>query len=545
MKKYIHVPQLILAGLIITLFTSCNEKVLQEVPKSFLSPDNAYKSKSAFENGITGLHSCVRDEQNILLNQGENMVYEMSAGTDVAHIATRYNAGPERFWDYSIITSTYPGSLMYWNWAYQEVICNANTIISRANNPEIGWTDAEKNAIVGEAKFLRAYTYNVLVNIFGGVPIVSEEIASPKLDFVRATKQEVLEFIQQDLEFAVQWLPVNEKADGRISKGAANHLLSEVYISLGLTKKDASFYDKAITAASDVINSGKYQLMTKRFGAKKDEPGDVYHDLFWDYNINRGSGNLETIWALQYENLTVGGAVNFSNWNRVWNSRFFDLKDPNGISGMQVCDSLGRPVGYIRPTTFCFYDLWLKDKNDMRNSKYNIRRDWYWNNPASAYFRQKVKMLPTMDTLWIIYPSLRKCEGDFAATGKASGYTPKDIYRMRLAETYLLRGEAYMWKGDLAKAAADINVVRARANALPALPAEINIDFILDERVRELIVEEPRRRTLVRVGKLYERTKKWNFISGAKIQPYNELWPIPQAAIDANSDAKLTQNQGY
>jgi hypothetical protein len=116
---------------------------------------------------------------------------------------------------------------------------------------------------------------------------------------------------------------------------------------------------------------------------------------------------------------------------------------------------------------------------------------------------------------------------------------------MRLAETYLLRAEAYLLKGDKQKAADDINVVRTRAKAKPVDAANVSIDYLLDERARELIIEEPRRRTLVRMGKLYERAIKYNWRAAATMQPFNELWPIPQKAIDANTGAKLAQNPGY
>lgn len=70
-------------------------------------------------------------------------------------------------------------------------------------------------------------------------------------------------------------------------------------------------------------------------------------------------------------------------------------------------------------------------------------------------------------------------------------------------------------------------------------------NYILDERMRELVVEEPRRKTLVRLNKLYERTMKYNFRVKDNMEPYHELWPIPQTAIDANTGAKLLQNPGY
>ena len=117
---------------------------------------------------------------------------------------------------------------------------------------------------------------------------------------------------------------------------------------------------------------------------------------------------------------------------------------------------------------------------------------------------------------------------------------------MRLAETYLLRAEAYMDNGDMVNAANDINTVRARANAALITPAEVNIDFILDERARELAIEEPRRRTLARLGLLYNRVKAYGPTESANsIKTTNNWLPVPQSAIDANRGAVLTQNPGY
>ena len=111
---------------------------------------------------------------------------------------------------------------------------------------------------------------------------------------------------------------------------------------------------------------------------------------------------------------------------------------------------------------------------------------------------------------------------------------------------------SYLMKGDKQKAADDINVLRNRASATPVDPAKVDIDYILDERARELMCEERRLRTLIRMGKVLERVPKYNFrerdmnsgVSYLKSNK-NELWPIPQSAIDANKDTKLEQNPGY
>ena len=136
-----------------------------------------------------------------------------------------------------------------------------------------------------------------------------------------------------------------------------------------------------------------------------------------------------------------------------------------------------------------------------------------------------------------------------AGTG---GKTFTDQYFFRLAEAYLLRAEAYINKGQKAEAAADINVLRQRAQAKTVTAEEMSIDFILDERLRELVCEEKRRLTLARTGKLSERIKKYNpyfsaahSADGKDYDAHFDLLPIPLSAIQANKDAALQQNPGY
>jgi hypothetical protein len=211
---------------------------------------------------------------------------------------------------------------------------------------------------------------------------------------------------------------------------------------------------------------------------------------------------------------------------------------------MVVADSLGRGVGWVRGTNFLYYNIW-DDPNDMRTSANNIRREFYFNNPASAFVGQKVnRNNPVPDTAWDYYPTIRKIEGESLA-GASYGRTFKEHYMMRLAETYLLRAEAWLRKNEKQKAADDINVVRARAHATPVAADDVDLDYILDERARELMIEELRRLTLSRVGKLVERVRAFNPKSGASIQDHHEQFPIPQDVIDANSGAELGQNEGY
>lgn len=525
--------------LVITTLISCEKGKLDEKPLASLSSGEVLKTPSGFQNYIAALHVAAREELTI----GDNTYFAVNfAGTDIAS-----DAGVEHIGFKNYLTFLTPANSeveSVWNWAYSNMILRANTIIVYGNKPELQsiWAnEEEKNAVIAEARFFRAYTYNLLANLYGGVPIVDTIYNTPKLDFERSSRTEVLEFARKDLEFAAQWLPETVSADkeGRIVKAAAQHLLTEVYISLNENQK-------AVESASAIINSGNYKLMTERFGSQKDNPGDVFSDLFLDGNQNRSSGNMETLYVWQFQSFTPGGEGNHTLRN--WAPFLTKIKDPEGKS-MVLTDSLGRGVGRVRGSNYYLYGVW-KDNwdNDMRNSSYNMRREFYYNNPSSSYFGKLVEPKTDLDdTMRNIYPYPRKIEGKPADNNNGSGRTGKDVIVYRLAETYLLRAEAYLNLGNLSMAAADINTVRARSNAKAITGSDVTIDYILDERARELTAEEPRRRTLIRLGLLVERVRKYNLleISRTTIQEKHGLFPIPQSAIDANIGKRLDQNPDY
>ena len=128
------------------------------------------------------------------------------------------------------------------------------------------------------------------------------------------------------------------------------------------------------------------------------------------------------------------------------------------------------------------------------------------------------------------------------------GQCHKDVYAVRLAETLLLRAEAYIDLNNKASAAADINKIRTRANATPVADANVTMDYLLDERARELYVEEMRRITLTRLDLLVSRVRKYctnPLIPANNIQDHRKLSPIPQTELDLDLGKKMTQNPGY
>ncbi|GHV48524.1 hypothetical protein FACS1894181_04490 [Bacteroidia bacterium] len=559
-----------IALLTLAVFTACDDEAfLSEKPKDFLAPDNAYSTLAGMKQGITGLHFRTRYDWFQPGNDDYQDCFAIykGVGTDIAFHGE--DPGSTRFLcnylTYLVPTSSYVED--YWKRPFI-VIQYANMLIQAIDESDDDmWTKPEqKKEYRAEAQFFRAFMYRHLVSFFGDVPVIDEVINSAKTDFARDPVSKAYELMEADLKAGAQDLPDpgKEEDPGRITKGAALHLLTEVYL---MQKK----YDDAIASATKVIDGFGYKLMTERFGNHNDVFGfgDVYQDLFTFENHNLAE-NKEAIWVVQIEPPTVTGGGN-ARTMRAFGPAYFRLAaGPDGkpvfagefINGAYtgLSDTLGRPVAWIHPSVFMTHFAWEGNwDNDIRNAPNNIKRDYYFDHPESAYYGQKVdfSLFPgprdaMRDTCQYLYPYFMKmadpCHVLNSEATSGHGNTFKDQYGMRLAETYLLRAEAYMQKGMKAEAAADVNKIRTRSHATPVAVDNISLDYVLDESARELYGETCRHFILRRTGKLLERVRKYNNnprIPACNIQEYNVLWPIPQSQIDLNIDAPFAQNPGY
>jgi starch-binding outer membrane protein, SusD/RagB family len=553
---------------------SCKKSLLNETPLDFLSATNAFKTTADFQASVNNLYRLVRAEF-YTVNDNDPMEYQYR--TDIAFYVPA--AFPANLSGEIAPTS----GIMERHWrALYKIIAEANTIISRI--PASQLSAADQKLFEARARFFRAFAYRSLAYIWGGVPLETNELLGAKVDYTRATRKEVYTQVIADLVFAVANLPgitASSIKDGEVSSQAANHLLSEVYIADGQ-------FANAVTAATAVISSPGMALMTARFGTRRTvTPGDVYWDLFRRGNQNRknGSNNTEAIWVIQLEADVPGGAAitttSFASGDgfsleRVHAPLIRDVTVNNVAPFLWPTSDYtgGRGVGFHAPSKYFQDSVYSSDPvNDIRNANHNFVRKFKSNNPGSPLFNTEIDYhnLPagTKGTSGAtltsgvpsraIYPYQTKCTdpfnhpanlmapttaNPFALKGGA-GFTYQDQYLFRLAETYLLRAEAYLGAGNAASAAADINVVRARSNAAPVAAGNVTIDYILDERIRELGVEEKRLLTLMRLGKWYDRVVKCNpFYASAANTKYN-LWPIPQSEIERNRGAVLQQNPGY
>lgn len=567
--------------LVVLVATSCKEDALTEVPKDFYTPENSYTNKAQFESALSHTYLSIRN--GIYTGStplGERSVDLLGIDVDLADCATNSAAAKMQLFNWPLMNADNYFVNKWWSQFYFW-IGQTNAVIERANLPAAVWaSEAEKNAIIGEAKFLRAFAYHFMANIWGGVPLVLTEAKAPKFDYARATQAEVFQQCKADLTEAIKYMPtIDQLKGGRAPREAAYHLLSEINISM----KD---YQGAIDAATAVINNGKNSLMTAKFGkwasftftgytykGPKVPWSDTYFCLFQDGNFNFKEGNKEAIWNLS-QDPTIKGGNNDSSapanepgfaMDRWWGPINWQIKDLNNLQNWLRDTLQGRPIAFMLATGYTDSLIWKYKgdfNRDIRNSQYNIQRTWYYTNPASKYYGQAVTKSncdASTVNLW-----LQRCTPHFKKFVSAvpygkftdgssklltdNGRTYKDWYLMRLAETYLLRAEAHMLKGDLASAATDINVVRNRASATPVTAGDVNIDLILDERARELYGEEFRLNTLLRTGKLVEYLNKYNWYFKDNNIVFNPAWkyfPIPRREIEANTEAVLEQNPGF
>ena len=566
MKNIIYI---FIAILSITSYSCSEDEFLEENPSGLFTADNSFNTYDQFISAENFLYSHYRSTFYI----GADRPFDFLYGTDYAHNSSGNNS---RFARYAAqLDPTSETVKWYWERNYK-MIANANTILSRLEGSEL--TDEQKLQSEAVAKFFRGHAYRTLTYLYGGIPIILEEVSSAKTDFVRASRLESLTQSISDLEFAASNLPsINQVENGKVTNTVANHLLAEVYIAAGE-------YDKSINAATAVINDPNMKLMTQRFGSLKDKPGDVYWDLFRVGNQNRSSGNTEGIFVIQFEVDLPGGGQSSTNRTgylaeRNHAARLRDMKrhdDINTKAGfLWPADDMigGRGIGWMIPTYFFTNTIWQDasgniDLDDIRNSKYNLPRSFAINKEGATYplgtvldcetNPEAAASLASTGLWWkncFPYPTKVTTPGQHpealiknSKTGElfgSAGTTYTDWYDMRLGETYLLRAEAHLMKNSKQNAANDINELRTRANASLISAGDIDIDFILDERMRELGFEETRRLTLMRLGKLYERVEAHNLYNKGDIQPHHELFPIPQREIEANIDAVLEQNPGY
>lgn len=542
MKKLFYILGII--GLL-SVTNGCS-KFLDEDNISNATAENFYVKEAGYEALVNSCYSSLRDIF-------EPLPFLFCAGTDLF-----FGAGQEAPLALTTYRPLSPGESHvsdFFQTLYENIqLCN--TAIYYSDKTEEFDALASR---VGEVRFLRAYYYFLLVQTFGDVSLVTDMVDKPITHFDRTPASKVYEFIISELKKAIEAVPVTQADFGRVTKRAARHLLAKVYLTRGYEKYgDPGDFKQAALYADSAINK---QSLT------------VPYDQIFAYQNDR---NAEILLSVQYDesSLLNGGR---HNWDEPWGPLITATGE--GVFKKHI----------LHPTEYLFKLYGKYDSRFEGTFMHGIRTSpyvgYYLNKgkvPIMYYYprtpqqladttqwraadpenRNHTTIVPIGPRWWAAnnqqdYPSLSKYD---RVQTEDINYT-HDLFLCRLGETYLIAAEAYFKMGNLHLAAERINAVRARA-AMPGHAADlhisegqVNIDFILDERARELAGEGFRWFDLKRTGKLMERCKKYNpqikalYNSGA--DPflgangnYKILRPIPLSAISLDAGT-YPQNPAY
>ncbi|HOF19678.1 MAG TPA: RagB/SusD family nutrient uptake outer membrane protein [Bacteroidales bacterium] len=606
MKTLNNKTNLFVTIVLLVILNSCSEGFLSPEPLSFYAPENVLIDQKGLQAVLDNALSKLRveyctDQAPFLVN----IKY-----SDVGVDGTTNRNAPWQDLNNQMhpdgnIPDAYSAIPWYWDDSYK-IIKDCNTVITRINDAEFA-LEADKNALLGSAYFLRAYRYYCKTLGYGDVPLVLEELSAPKLDFYSTTKESIWKKMIKDLEFAIDHVPeANMVPRGQVTKAACKHLLAKYYLLFGK-------FDEAITLTTEIIEGGVHQLNTERFGVDKNIPNkDVVWDMFRVENKSLAS-NTEGL-LMSIDRYGMDGNTSGTNSMRNAGPNFGQagiIKTPDGANGMSdtpgceygLIEMYGRGVARIRPTGYSQKDVWIlngiEDFQDYRhrtdNGNWVTMEMMVYNNPAlktanNVWYGKNLMLFNESGVLlcndiirsWFAWPHYKLFVPDPDRPQPQGG--PSDWYIMRLAETYLIRAEAHVWKKEWQKAAEDINVIRQRANAQYMYTAddleELQIGAVLDERNRELYYEELRKFELTRIsyifastniqcynGKTYtlDKLSEDNFYydrimevgdhynkgiitrtgNPFTISPKHIFWPVASYVINSNTGGVINQNKGY
>lgn len=373
-----------------------------------------------------------------------------------------------------------------------------------------------------EARFLRAYSYWVLLDTFGKVPFVTD---ADKLDPQFLPKQimpnDLYAYVEKELKDIETILPATNEY-GRVDKTAANFLLSRLYLNAEVYTKSPQ-WNKAAEYAEKVIQS-HYSLSPKylyNFLADNNTSPEIIWSLNMDGIRSKTYGGT-TFFVLAQ---TGGTMLNYLNMGIAGGWGNIRLR-PEFVNKFQSAD---QNFNTTDPNAFT--------KNDSRALIFNVGH------------KKEIAALPGTFQDGYAFTKWRNVDKN-GNPGSDAAYVDTDFPMFRLSEAYLTAAEAYFRTGNSSSALTYINVVRNRAynNGNGAIShAELNLNFILDERSRELSWELTRRTDLIRFNKFtpgdYVWSWKGNTKDGKAVDTKFNIFPIPSADITANPN--LTQNSGY
>lgn len=586
----------LLFGVILFATTGC-KKLLEEQPRTGFDP-TFFTTSDGIQGGIAGIYSSFRGQWATqiwtqLFNGGTD---ESLRGGSVDNAAA-----PWMIWNNALIKSNLDAFGGFWNTLFID-INTANGVLQYGAAADI--PGATKTQLLAQAKFLRGFCYFHLVTTFGTVPLHTTFSTTASTADAPAPLADVYAQIIKDFTESAADLP-NTPAVGTGkpgTKATALYLLSKTYLWRGWSSvAQSSDFTQAYTIAKGIIdNKATYGLNLLPYFGDVFREGQEYSSevlMVIDHTKDLKFGQNSPV-----GNGATNGQENKSNF--FWRPNYPTINanyPATGGANVTLRDIRnGRPFIRLRPNTKYVMDVAFA--NRATDSRYDgtFQTVWLSNSTAESVRGSTGAVTPRgtlingVDTsIWMadrlvtpaeraafkgiifepshltgvtvpytaaIFPSVRKF--DDSTRGHMNDYSDRPYILFRFADVNLIAAEAAFKGGGTMQQAADmINVLRTRAalklNQTPAQFAaavaaqqitagQVTLDFILDERSRELFAEDTRWWDLSRTKTLVSRVQLHNTEAAAGVQPFNMLRPIPQSQIDLVTEGpKFPQNPGY
>ena len=409
-------------------------------------------------------------------------------------------------------TSDWDENNKFFRYLYNRVyytVPQCNNLLSVLTSVDIN----NKEQVIAEVKFLRSLAYFYMIDCFGKGVLVTEAENGVSTPLPEASREELFNFTVSELTSIIDQLP-ETNSYGRANKYAASMLLAKLYMNAEVYVGTAHYSD-AMTYINKIVTESSYTLdndFVALFSADNNLSNEIIFPLIADATVSQSYGNTTYI---------VNGSMNSATMNT---SLFGNPGGNDAWAGHRATKAWYSLFGDLNTTTDDRADLFWTTGHTYEMTDYKE-----WTNG---------------------YPSVKFRNTNFnSASGPATVFSSTDFPLYRLADAYLMYAECYLrgGGGSATLALEYVNDVRGRSHANLITAGDLTLDFILDERARELNLEGHRRTDLIRFGKFTGGSYLWpwkgNTLNGASIPSTYNLFPIPLTALQANPN--LTQNPGY
>ena len=493
---------------------------LDENPPSAITPGSFFRNEQEVLSSLAGIYSQLRGTLDDYYNLSEITTDEMIVPT---RGSDWYDGGVwlemhRQTWSPVSSVGNGPGNGV-WVVAFTG-IARSNALLEAL--PNLSFTS--KDTIIAETRALRAFYYYILLDTFGGAPIVTTtEIAYR----AKAPRDSVFRFVEAELTAARPNLPVTWPAalGGRMTKGAVDAILANLYLNAGVFAKDAGVSPTTYNSCTTVTIGGGNACQAAIAAADailNSTAGYQLADSFAQSFRSTNSTSKENIFVIKFAPVD-GLGLNF-----VMRSLHYNQFTPTPWNGFAI----------LAETFTAFDSTDQRRKVILQGPQFNVETGAPAKDRAGNPLVFTTAIADPTQATEGEGPRLYKWPADPGHVQQNNG---NDYAWFRLGEVLLIKAEALneLTPGD-PNALALLNQLRARPaqTVAPALAGPVTRDMILQERRFELTGEAKRRQDLIRNGKY---TLAWGFKPAS--DPRNILMPIPQQQLDANP--LLTQNTGY